>query len=76
MPSTLQWRLCVPRRPNIQRPVRLHTTLPEDLRVKLDLYLYSHVEGKVPQGAYQKFLIDLIKGFFDKLPKEIPIDQR
>lgn len=54
-------------RPNIIRPVKLTTCIPEDLRAKLDLYLYSHLEGRVPKGAYQKFLCERIREFFDKL---------
>jgi hypothetical protein len=52
------------RKPNILRPVHLHTTLPEDVWTQLTLYLYSEVEGKVPKGAYQKFILDRIREFF------------
>ena len=52
------------RKPNIQRPVSLHTTLPEDLWTRLTLHLYSEVEGKVPKGAYQSFIIDRIREYF------------
>lgn len=52
------------KQPNILRPVRLHTTLPEDLHGKLTLYLFSPAEGKVPKGAYQKFICDRIVEFF------------
>lgn len=52
------------RPPNIQRPIKLTTTIPEDLRVQLDLHLFSEVEGRVPQGAYQTFLCDRIREFF------------
>jgi len=53
------------RTPNIQRPVKLTTNLPEDVRVRLDLHLYSEVEGRIPKGAYSTFLIDRIREFFD-----------
>lgn len=53
------------RPPNIMRPVQLTTTLPEDLRAKLDLHLYSTVEGRVPHGAYSRFLAERIREFFD-----------
>jgi hypothetical protein len=56
----------VARPPSIIRPVRLSTTLPEDIRARLDLYLYSEVEGRVPLGAYQKFIIERIREFFDR----------
>jgi hypothetical protein len=52
------------RPPDILRPVRLHTTLPEDLHAKLTLYLFSESEGRVPKGAYQKFICERIVEFF------------
>jgi len=54
------------RRPNIIRPIKLTTTFPEDVRAKLDLHLYSEVEKRVPQGAIQRFMIDLINQYFAK----------
>jgi len=50
---------------NILRPVKLTTTLPEDVHSKLTLYLYSEVEGMVPRGAYQSFICDRIREFFE-----------
>ncbi len=50
----------MPRPPDILRPIRLTTTFPEDIRAKLDLLLWSDAEGRVPKGAYQKFLLGLI----------------
>lgn len=52
------------RPPNIHRPVKLTTTIPEDIRGQLDLHLWSDVEGRIPQGAYQTFLCDRIREFF------------
>ena len=46
------------------RPVRLHTTLPEDMKAKLDLYLYSEAEQRIPKGALQEFLMERIEEFF------------
>lgn len=60
------------RHPNIIRPVRLHTNLPEDVRAKLDLLLYSQVEGRVPKGAYSVFLAERIREFLDRKPKTCP----
>lgn len=53
------------RPPNVMRPVQLTTNIPEDLRAKLDLHLFSAVEGRVPHGAYSKFLGERIREFFD-----------
>lgn len=51
----------MPRPPNVVRPVQLCLMLPEDIRGWLDLYLYSEVEGRVPQGAYQAFFLRKIR---------------
>lgn len=52
--------------PKILRPTRLHMALPEDVRAKLDLYLYSEVENRVPFGAYQAFFVQRIREFFSE----------
>lgn len=49
----------------IIRPVKLHTSIPEDLMVKLQAYLYSPLEQRIPKGAYQDFICDRIREFFD-----------
>jgi hypothetical protein len=54
----------MPRTPNITRPSKLTLHLPEDIRAKLDLYLFSEIEGRIPYAAYQKFLIERINEFF------------
>ena len=53
----------MPRRPNLDRPVRLTLKLPETVRAKLDLILYSKLEGRVPKGEYQEFFIERIQEF-------------
>lgn len=55
----------MPRRPNIDPPTRLETKIPQTLRAKLDLYLWSELEGRVPHGKYQEFLCDRIREFFE-----------
>lgn len=62
------------RRPNIQRPISIHTTLPQDVWVKLSAHLYSEVEGRVPKGAYQAFFLERIEEFFAK--KEVVNGER
>jgi len=54
----------VARKPNILRPVKLTTNLPEDLRARLDLYLFSETEGRVPHGKYSEFLSERVTEFF------------
>ena len=57
---------------SIIRPIKLTTTFPEDVRVKLDLHLYSEVEQRVPKGAYQTFLVDRIRKFFSHRQLQLP----
>lgn len=57
--------------PNIIRPVKLTLNLPEDVWTKMTLHLYSPVEGRVPHGAYSRFLSERINEFFTKQP-EVP----
>lgn len=59
------------RRPNILRTVSIHTFISEDLRAKLDLHLYSDLEGRVPNGAYRRFLEDRIKEFFERAQLDV-----
>lgn len=54
------------RRPNIIRPTRLNLALPEDIRAKLDLHLWSEAEMRVPHGAYQKFILGLLRDYFNR----------
>lgn len=50
----------MPRQPAVDRPKRLELKLPESLRNRLDLLLYSELEGRVPLGAYQSFFVERI----------------
>ena len=40
--------------------------IPLDVMNKLNAYLYSPVEGRIPVGAYRKFFIERINEFFAK----------
>lgn len=64
------------RRPNILRPVQLTTNLPEDIRSRLDLYLYSDVEGRVPHGKYSEFLCERIMEFFAEKRQYLTQEER
>ena len=54
----------MPRRPNLIPSVMLNTALPLDVHTQLSSFLYSDLEGRVPHGAYQRFLVDLIREYF------------
>ena len=45
---------------NVTKSVEKTVCLPEDLVAKVDLILWSELEGKVPFGAWQRFLIECI----------------
>lgn len=62
----IQVPFIMPATAKIDRPTVLHMHLPLSLRVKLDLYLWSELEGRVPKGAYQAFFIERLQEFFGK----------
>jgi hypothetical protein len=41
--------------------------IPEDLKARLDLLLWSDLEQRVPLGAYQRLFIELLNQYFTKL---------
>ncbi len=43
--------------------------LPEDLVAKLELHLYSEVEGRIPLGAQQEFFTKLLRDYFTELER-------
>lgn len=48
----------------LDRPTKLTTSLPESVRGRLDIHLFSEAQGRVPKGAYQEFLEERINEFF------------
>ena len=52
------------RRPNIEPSVATNLHLPESVRTRLDLVLFSELEGRVPKGAYQRFFLERLQEFF------------
>lgn len=46
------------------RPVKFTSALPEDVKARLDLHLYSEAERRIPKGALQDFLISRIGEYF------------
>jgi len=53
------------RRPNPIPSVQLNVALPLDVHTRLSAHLYSELEQRVPFGAYQRFLVELIRERFD-----------
>lgn len=54
----------MPRAKKTIRPVGKHICFPEDVVARVDLELYSPLEGRVPFGAWQEFLTELIRQYF------------
>ena len=50
----------MPRPRKLDRPHRFEVSIPESLWTKLNVELYSEVEGKVPHGALSKLTTVLI----------------
>jgi hypothetical protein len=61
------------RQRNIIPPVHLTTSLPQDLRARLDLHLWSKTEGRVPFGAYQRLLIALLTDYLNRV-EQLPTE--
>lgn len=57
----------MPNNYRIDRPTSLHISLPVSLRARLDLHLYSGLEGRIPKGAYQTFISERIREYFARL---------
>lgn len=53
-------------RPPLVNPTRaLNVHLDEQQAARMDLFLFSELEGRVPKGSYQRFFNDLLRRFFD-----------
>lgn len=54
----------MPRPRKTDRPVEKNISLPTSTVARVELELFSELEGKVPFGAWQKFLVGLIDEHF------------
>ena len=43
------------------RPVEKNLSLPGDMVAQVELFLFSEIEGKVPFGAWSKYLQELVR---------------
>ncbi len=50
---------------------RINLHLPADIKARLDLHLFSEVEGRIPKGAYTKFFEPLVRDFFRQKGNEV-----
>lgn len=53
----------MPRPRNIMPTREIKMSLPEDVALRLQLFLTSDLDGKVPFGAYQQFFVARINEF-------------
>lgn len=54
------------RRKNIIPSIKLTTTIPEDIHTRLSLFLFSELEGRIPPGAFQSFICDRTREYFEE----------
>lgn len=54
----------------IDRPVEKTICLPQSLVARVDLELYSELEGRVPFGAWQRFVAGLIEQYFQNVQRK------
>ena len=43
------------------RPVEKNISLPQSVVVRVELELFSELEGKVPFGAWQRYILRLVE---------------
>jgi hypothetical protein len=48
----------------VMRSIEKTICLPENLVAKVELELFSEVDGKVPFGAWQKFVVARLEEYF------------
>ncbi len=52
--------------PKVIRPVLKNISLPEDLVARVELELYSELEGRVPHGAWARLVERLLREHLDR----------
>lgn len=43
------------------RPIEKNISLPQSIVVQVELELFSAIEGKVPFGAWQRYIVGLVQ---------------
>jgi len=61
------------RSPNLIRPTLLHTSLPEDVRQRLDSHLADR-SGVVPKKAYSQWIVKMINKEFPKMKVRVKVE--
>ena len=61
----------MPRPRKAIRPVEKNISLPQDLVLRVDLKLWSELEGKVPFGAWQRYVEGLIRADLEEWEEDL-----
>jgi hypothetical protein len=56
----------MPRRPSPVPLEHIHVTVPAAEKQRVELLLWSDAERRVPQGAWQQFILERIREYFDQ----------
>jgi hypothetical protein len=56
----------MPRHPNLIPTQMLNVALPLPVYTQMCAYLHSDLERRIPQGAFSRFLSELIRQFFNE----------
>lgn len=59
----------MPRVKKVIRPIPKSISLPEDLVARVELELWSDLEGKVPFGAWQRYVEGLIRADLERMDR-------
>lgn len=59
----------MPRPSLIDRPVEKTLSLPTSLVARIDLELFSEVEGRVPHGAWKTLIVQLLEKHLSSLDR-------
>jgi hypothetical protein len=51
----------VPKPRKVDRPIEKSVNIPQSLATQVDLLLYSELEGRVPHGAWSRYIERLIR---------------
>lgn len=52
---------------NTLRTIQVNLAIPEDLVARMELSLFSEVEGKIPHGARSELIARLLREHFTKV---------
>lgn len=61
----------MPRPKSLIPKTRVEIQLHSDLVARMDLLLFSDVQGRVPYGAREEFIANLIREHFSRIDKKV-----